>query len=102
MPTVASPTTYFLANRVWWAVALLIGPIAGAISGEPLVGVAVIGLLVLPSFLIFDTERSWWSGAVRRLPEEPKRTRSETRKLTLWSAIALLTGLAIAFMRPWA
>jgi len=101
MPTMDSPTTYFLANRIWWAVALLVGPIAGAVTGEPLVGVGVIGLLVLPALLIFDTDRSWWSGAVRRLPQQPERSRSETRKLTLWSGAALLTGLAIGFVRPW-
>jgi hypothetical protein len=61
----------------------------------------VVGLFVLPGFVIFDTDRPWWSAAVKRLPEDQDRTRSENRKLTLWSAIALLAGLAIAFVHPW-
>jgi hypothetical protein len=97
-----SPATYFLANRIWWAVALFVGPIAGAVANQPLVGVGIMALLVLSSLLVFDTNRPWWSSVVRRLPQEPERSRSERRKLTLWSGIALLTGLAIALVRPWA
>jgi hypothetical protein len=96
-----SPAAYYAANRILWAVALLVGPIAGAIAREPLVGVAVVGLFVLPSLVIFDTDRSWWSAAIKQLPDDKNRSMSESRKLTLWSAIGLLTGLAIAFIHPW-
>jgi hypothetical protein len=88
-----SPATYLLANRIWWAVVLFVGPIAGAVANQPLVGVGIMALLVLLSLLVFDTDRPWWSSAVRRLPQEPERSRSERRKLTLWSGIALLTRL---------
>lgn len=40
-------TTYFLGNRIWSSVALLAGPIAGAVAGNALVAVVVIGLFVL-------------------------------------------------------
>jgi hypothetical protein len=93
--------TYFLGNRLWWSVALSVGPIVGAITGGVIGVVAATALLVLPSFVLFDTDRRWWPDEVRRLPQDPERTRSELRKLTLWSGIALLAGVAIAFLRPW-
>src|SRR5439155_15623824 len=96
-----SPAAYYAANRILWAVALLVGPIAGAIAREPLVGVLVVGLFMLPALVFFDTDRSWWSAAIKGAPEDQDRSRSESRKLTLSSAIALLTGLAIAFIHPW-
>jgi hypothetical protein len=96
-----SPPAYYVANRILWAVALLVGPIAGAIAREPLVGVLVVGLFMLAALVFFDTDRSWWSAAIKRLPEDPDRSRSESRKLTVSSAIALLTGLAIALIHPW-
>jgi hypothetical protein len=96
-----SPATYLLANRLWWSVALLAGPIAGAIAGEAIVGIAVIWLLVLLALVVFDADRSWWSDEVRRLPQDPDLTRAETRRLTLWSGVALLAGLVIAASRPW-
>jgi hypothetical protein len=56
MSAMSSASTYFLANRIWWSCALLAGPIAAAIAGEPLVGLAVTSLLVLPAFVLFDTD----------------------------------------------
>jgi hypothetical protein len=92
--------TYFLANRVWWAMAVFIGPIAGALAGAPTVAIAVTALLVLPTFLIFDTDRSWWPDVVRQLHRAPERTRDERRKLSLWSGVALLAGVLIAILEP--
>src|SRR5687768_3437317 len=92
---------YFLANRAWWFTALLVGPIVGAIIGELSVGIIVTAALVLPALIVFDTGRPWWSDQVRRLPEDPDRSRGEVRKLTLWSGIGLAAGLAIALIRPW-
>jgi hypothetical protein len=102
MAAMDSATAYFLANRIWWAAALLAGPIAAAIAGEILAGIAVTSVLVLPAFVVFDRDRPWWPDEVKRLPQEPARTRAETKKLTLVSGIALVTGLAIALVRPWA
>lgn len=95
-------TTYFLGNRAWWCVVLFAAPVIGAITGAASVAFLVGAALLLPSFVLFDTDRGWWSDEVRRLPQDPARTRRETRKLTLWAGIALLAGLAIAFARPWA
>ena len=102
MSTMDSPTMYFLANRVWWVVALLVGPIAGAVVNQPLVGIGITGLLLLASHVVFDTDRPWWPAAVKRLPQEPELSRSERAKLTLWSGMALVAGMAIAIVRPWA
>lgn len=94
-------STYFLANRAWWFTALLVGPIAAGIAGEPIVGVVVTAALVLPALIVFDTDRRWWSPEVRRLPELQERSRAEVRKLTLWSGIGLTAGVAIALLGPW-
>jgi hypothetical protein len=94
-------STYFLANRAWWFMALVVGPIAGAIAGEFEVGIIVTAVLVLPALILFDTGRPWWPEEVRRIPEVPDRSRNEVRKLTLWSGIGLAAGLAIALVRPW-
>lgn len=94
-------STYFLANRTWWFTALLVGPIAGGIAGEPTVGIIVTAVLVLPALLVFDTDRRWWSEEIRRLPQLPERSRVEVQKLTFLSGIGLAAGLAIAFIRPW-
>jgi hypothetical protein len=97
--------TWSLGNRIWWSIALLVGPIAAAIVDEgPIavqVAIAVTGTLLLPVFLIFDTDRSWWSDEVKQLPHDPQRSRAEVWKLTLWSGVALAIGLAIALIRPW-
>lgn len=97
-----STRTYFLGNRIWWSVALFAGPVVWAVTRDILLALVVVLVLVLPSFVLFDTDRPWWPDEVRRLPQDPVRARSETRKLTLWAGIAILAGLAIAFARPWA
>jgi hypothetical protein len=94
-------STYFIGNRLWWSVSLFAAPVAGAITGQLIVAFLVGALLLLPSFVLFDTGRGWWSDEVRRLPQDPARTRVETRILTLWSGLALVAGLAIAIARPW-
>jgi hypothetical protein len=99
---VGSVRTYFQGNRIWWSVALFAGPVVAAVTRDIFLGLVAVSVLVLPSFVLFDTDRPWWPDAVRRLPQDPVRTRSETRKLTLWAGIALVAGLAIAFARPWA
>jgi hypothetical protein len=87
---------YFVGSRLWWAVALFIAPVVGAIAGSPIVSIVAAGVLVLPAFLIFDTDREWWSDEVRRLPEDKRRSRAEVRWLTLWAVVGLGAGLAIA------
>jgi len=99
---VGSTRTYFLGNRIWWSVALFAGPVVWGVTRDVLLGLVVVSVLALASLVLFDTDRPWWPDEVRRLPQDPARTRSETRKLTLWAGIALLAGLAIAFARPWA
>jgi hypothetical protein len=103
--------TWSLGNRIWWSVALLVGPIASVVVNDALGGapiaiyvafaIAVTGTLLLPVFLIFDTDRPWWSDEVMQLPHDAQRSRAEVRKLTLWSGVALAIGLAIALIRPW-
>jgi hypothetical protein len=83
---------YFIGNRIWWASALIGGPVAGAITGDIVVTLFVSLLVVLPSFVLFDTDRPWWPDDVHQLPHDPARMRSETRALTLWSGIALAAG----------
>jgi hypothetical protein len=101
MAAMDARAAFFLGNRIWWSVALFAGPIAGAIAGQVTVAVVVSAALVLPTFVLFDTDRPWWPDEVGKLPRDDERTRSETRKLTLWSGISLVAGLAIAFARPW-
>ena len=93
--------TYLRANRVWWSVALFIGPIAGALSGEATVAIVATSVLILAALVVFDTDRSWWPEAVRRLPQQTESTRVERWKLTLWSVVALLAGLVIGIFGPW-
>jgi hypothetical protein len=90
---------FFLGNRLWWFVGLLVGPIVGRLFGDPIVGVLATGVLMLPVFVVFDTDRPWWPPEVKRLPIDSDGTRSELRKLTLWAAIGLAAGLVVA-LRP--
>jgi hypothetical protein len=69
-----------LGNRIWRSVALLVGPIASVVvndatEGAPITiyvafAIAVSGTLVLPVLVIFDTDRPWWSDAVKQLPHD--------------------------------
>jgi hypothetical protein len=97
-----NPTTvYFVGNRLWWSVALFVSPIAGAIAGQPAVAFLAAAVLVLPSFVLFDTDRPWWPDQVKGLPQDQARTRSETRMLTIASGAALIAGLGVAQLSPW-
>ena len=95
-------TTYFVGNRIYWSVALFAGPVVGALTRNIPLTLVVVAVLLLPSFVLFDTDRPWWHDEVRRLSQDPARARRETRKLTLWAGIALVAGFAIAIARPWA
>jgi hypothetical protein len=101
MPLMDARRTYFLGNQVMWALALLLGPIAFALAGSPVFAVIVVGLFVLPSFILFDTDRPWWPAEVRDLPQDHQRSQAERWKLTISSGIALAIGFALAFLRPW-
>ena len=94
-------TAYFVGNRVWWSVALFVSPIAGAIAGQPAAAFLAAAVLVLPSFVLFDTDRPWWPDKVKGLPQDQTRTRSETRELTIASGAALIAGLGAAVLLPW-
>ena len=88
--------TYFLANRIWWFVALLIGPVAAAIVDEVLVGIGVSALLAVSSAVVFDTDRAWWAAEVRRHVADADRSRAELRRLNFASVAGLLAGLGLA------
>jgi hypothetical protein len=51
--------TYFLGNRIWWSVALFAGPVVAAVTLDIILGLVVVSVLVLPSFVLFDTDRRW-------------------------------------------
>ena len=90
--------TFFIANRLWWGGALFIAPIVAAIFGDPLAGVVAAGVLVLPVFIIFDTDRGWWSADVKAFPEDKDRTKTEIRLLTICAACGLAFGVVIAYL----
>ena len=92
---------YFVGNRLWWSVALFVSPIAGGITGDPVVAILAAAFLLLPSFVLFDTDRPWWPNQVKGLPQDQARMRSETRKLTIASGAALIAGLGAALLVPW-
>jgi len=90
--------TYFIANRWWWAGALFIAPIVAAVLGDPLAGLVAAAVLVLPAFIIFDTDRGWWSADVKALPEDKDRSKSELRLLTIFASCGLASGVVIAYL----
>ena len=92
-----SARTYFVGNRIWWAGALFLAPIIAAIVGSPVAGLVAAGILVLPAFVLFDTDRSWWSGEVRTVPQDRERSRTELRLLTAFAGIGLALGVVIAY-----
>ena len=92
---------FYLGTRIWWAVALFVAPIVAAVTGEIALGVLALSVLVLPTFVVFGTERPWWPDEVEHLPEDEARSRAEMRKLNLWSGVALTAGIAIALLGPW-
>jgi hypothetical protein len=99
--TIDPTTVYFVGNRLWWSVARFLGPIAGAIAGQPVAAIVATAVLVLPSFVLFDTDRPWWPDQVKGLPQDQARMRSETRKLTIASGAGLIAGLGAALLLPW-
>ena len=90
--------TYFVGNRIWWAAALFIAPVAGAIAENPLVGIVVLSVLLLPAFVVFDSDRPWWSDDVTSLVKDEDRSRREVHLLTLSAAVGLALGLAVALV----
>ena len=91
-------TTYFIANRIWWAAALFIAPVVAAVSGSVVIGIVVLSVLLLPAFLVFDTDRGWWSEEVKTLPQAKDRSRREVRLLTVSAAVGLVLGLVAAYL----
>jgi hypothetical protein len=83
---------------MWWAGALFLAPVVAAIIGDPVAGVAAAAILVLPAFVLFDTDRAWWSNEVRALPQDRERSRKELRSLTACSLAGLVLGVVIAFL----
>ena len=90
--------TYLIANRLWWGGASFIAPIVAAILGDPLAGIVATAVLVLPVFIIFDTDRGWWSADVKALPEDKAKSHSELRILTICAACGLASGVAIGYL----
>jgi hypothetical protein len=77
---------------------LFLAPIVAAIVGNPVAGVMVAGILVLPAFVVFDTDRPWWSSDVRLLPQDKERNRTEVRLLTISAGTGLALGVLIAYL----
>ena len=86
---------------MWWFGALLLGPTIGALAGDALVAAIATAVLVLPVFVIFDTDRPWWSDEVRTLPEDKERTRPGARWLAISAGLGLFGGFLLAVVRPW-
>jgi hypothetical protein len=97
----SSPNSFFLGNRLWWSFGLFLGPVIGAFVRDPAMAFVASGILILPVFVIFDTDRPWWSDEIRRIEPKSEQSRREARKLTLWSGIALALGIAVAVVGPW-
>lgn len=93
-----SARTYFVGNRIWWAGALFLAPIIAAVVGSPVAGVVAAAILVLPSFVLFDTDRTWWSSDVRLLPQDKEGSRTEVRLLTISAGTGLALGVLIAYL----
>lgn len=96
-----STMIFFVVNRIWWSVALFVSPIVAAVTGQVPLGILVGFLLILPTFVVFDTDRPWWPDEVRGVPGDADRSKAETRKLTLSAGVAFVCGLAIALLGPW-
>jgi hypothetical protein len=97
-----SARTFRVGNCLWWFGALLLGPVVGALAGSALVAGVATALLLLPVFVLFDTDRPWWSDDVRALPGDIPWSRTHTRWLSLSAGLGLLGGLLLALFRPWA
>ena len=70
-----------------------------AIFGDPLAGISAAFVLVLPAFVIFDTDRVWWSADIKALPEDKDdRSTRDLRLLTISAACGLALGVVIAFL----
>jgi hypothetical protein len=93
-----STSVFFVANRIWWGVSLFLGPVLGRIAGDPSIAVLATGLLILPVFVIFDSDRRWWADEVRQMPRDSDRSRLELRKLNLSAGAGLLAGLLVALV----
>jgi hypothetical protein len=93
-----SARTYFVGNRIWWAAALFLAPIIAAVVDSPVAGLVAAGILVLPAFVLFDTDRTWWASEVRLLPHDKERSRNEVRLLTLSAGAGLALGVVIAYL----
>ena len=93
-----SARTYLVGNRIWWAGALFLAPIVAAIVGSPVAGVLAAAILVLPAFVLFDTDRPWWSSDLRLLLDDKERSRTEVRLLTISAGAGLALGFVIAYV----
>jgi len=91
---------FFLANRIWWSAAVLVGTIMAGMTGFVPLVVGLTSLLLLPTVLIFDTDRNWWPDAVRTAAADGDRARAENRKLILWCVLALVAGAGISWFGP--
>jgi hypothetical protein len=90
---VVTANAYFIGNRVWWGAALFIAPVVAAVSGSVLIGIVVLFVLILPVFVVFDTDRAWWSDEVKSLPQDRDRSRRELRLLTASAVVGLVLGV---------
>ena len=97
-----SAGAFLVGNCLWWFGALLTGPVIGALAGSALVAGAATALLVLPVFVIFDSDRSWWSEEVRALPGNAEWSRTHLRWLSLSAGLGLFGGLLLGVLKPWA
>jgi hypothetical protein len=91
-------TMYFIANRLWWAGALFIAPVAAAVADSVVIGIVVLAGLLLAALLVFDTGRPWWSDEVKSLPQDRDRSRRELLPLTASAAVGLVLGLVAGLL----
>ena len=78
--------------------ALFIAPIVAAVSGSVLIGSVVLCVLILPVFIVFDTDRAWWSDEVKSLPQDRDSSRREVRLLTASAVVGLVLGVVAGFV----
>lgn len=83
---------------MWWAGALFLAPVIAAIIGDPVAGIVAAAILVLPVFVLFDTDRAWWSNEVRARLQDKEQSRAEVRLLTISAGAGLLLGLVLAYV----
>ena len=91
---------FYFGSRLAWFLAGFTGFAAGLTTGEYWIGAAAASAFVLPALVIFDTGRAWWPREICELPRDSRRSRIETRKLTIATGLGCLAGILIGLVQP--